>query len=57
MGAQRIRDMDEGGIAMRILSMAGPVNCMQMDAESGAALARDINNQLKEAVEGASTSL
>lgn len=49
--------MDEGGIAMRILSMAGPVNCMQMDAESGAALARDINNQLKEAVEGASTSL
>ena len=50
-GQQRIKDMDEGGIAMQILSLAGPVNCMQMEAEPGAALARDINDRLKQAVD------
>lgn len=47
VGAQRINDMDQGGIAMQILSMAGPVNCTHMDAATGSALAKDINNQLK----------
>ncbi|KAI9899971.1 hypothetical protein N3K66_004233 [Trichothecium roseum] len=50
-GAQRIRDMDEGGIAIQILSLAGPVNCMQMDPEPGAALSRDINDRLETAVD------
>jgi predicted TIM-barrel fold metal-dependent hydrolase len=51
IGGQRIQDMQEGGIAMQILSLAGPVNCMQMEPEPGAALARDINNELKKAVD------
>ena len=50
-GAQRIKDMNEGSIAMQILSLAGPVNCMQMKPEPGWALARDINNELKTAVD------
>ncbi|KAJ5203750.1 2-amino-3-carboxymuconate-6-semialdehyde decarboxylase [Penicillium cinerascens] len=50
-GAQRLQDMNEGGIAMQILSLAGPVNCMQMEPEPGLALARDINNELKRAVD------
>lgn len=51
VGTQRIRDMDEGGVSVQILSLAGPINCMQMDLEPGAALARDINDTLKEAVD------
>ncbi|KAF9891398.1 hypothetical protein FE257_004254 [Aspergillus nanangensis] len=51
VGAQRLHDMDSGGIRMQILSLAGPVNCMQMEPEPGAALARDINNELKKAVD------
>ncbi|KAI5460905.1 hypothetical protein BGZ63DRAFT_489089 [Mariannaea sp. PMI_226] len=50
-GDQRIKDMDGGGIAMQVLSVAGPVNCTFMEAESGLALARDINDQLKAAVD------
>lgn len=50
-GAQRLHDMNEGGIAMQILSLAGPVNCMQMEPEPGLALAQDINNELKKAVD------
>jgi predicted TIM-barrel fold metal-dependent hydrolase len=51
VGAQRIQDMDGGGIAMQILSVAGPVNCTLMEAEAGLALARDINDELKKAVD------
>jgi predicted TIM-barrel fold metal-dependent hydrolase len=51
VGAQRLQDMDEGGIAIQILSLAGPVNCTHMEAEAGAALARDINDELKKAVD------
>lgn len=50
-GAQRLHDMDKSGVAMQILSLAGPVNCMQMEQEAGLALAQDINNKLKESVD------
>lgn len=50
-GEQRLRDMNDGGITMQILSLAGPVNCMQMAPEPGLELARDINNTLKQAVD------
>lgn len=51
VGKQRLNDMSESGVAMQILSLAGPVNCMQMAAEPGLALAQDINNALKQAVD------
>ncbi|KAJ5632773.1 hypothetical protein N7490_009112 [Penicillium lividum] len=51
VGNQRLHDMNEGGIAMQILSLAGPVNCMQLKPEAGLALSRDINNALKNAVD------
>lgn len=50
-GSQRLHDMDNSGVTMQILSLAGPVNCMQMEPEPGLQLARDINNKLKEAVD------
>jgi len=50
-GDQRLRDMNAGGVTIQILSLAGPVNCMQMAPEPGLALARDINNELKKAVD------
>lgn len=50
-GEQRLHDMNESGVAMQILSLAGPVNCMQMEAGPGCALAQDINNALKKAVD------
>lgn len=50
VGSQRIKDMDEGTISMQILSVAGPVNCTQMEAEAGGELARDINDHLNKAV-------
>lgn len=50
-GGSRIKDMDEGGISMQVLSMAGPVNCTQMEAEPGWALARAINDELKKTVD------
>ncbi|MCJ1241416.1 hypothetical protein MMC14_009421 [Varicellaria rhodocarpa] len=53
-GAQRLKDMDEGGIALQILSFPGPVNSTHLAATDPAGavkLAQDINNSLKEAVE------
>ncbi|GKZ17802.1 hypothetical protein AbraIFM66951_001072 [Aspergillus brasiliensis] len=51
-GKQRIKDMDEGGIAMQILSFSGAVNCMHMpDDQSSLSLAQDINNSMKKAVD------
>lgn len=51
VGDQRLQDMNEGGITIQILSLAGPVNCMQMEPEPGLALAHDINSELKKAVD------
>ena len=52
LGTGRIRDMDEGGIALQILSLAGAVNSTHMEPHAGLQLARDINNELKRAVDG-----
>lgn len=49
-GSQRIQDMDEGGISIQILSLAGPVNCMHMEREAASTFAHAINNALDLAV-------
>ena len=51
LGAQRLRDMDEGGIAIQILSLGGSNNSMLVPDEGGVRLAQDINNELKKAVD------
>ncbi|MCJ1332751.1 hypothetical protein MMC10_009445 [Thelotrema lepadinum] len=50
-GAQRIKDMDEGGIAVQILSLSGAVNTTFMEPQEGLDLAREINNELKKATD------
>lgn len=53
-GELRVKDMDECGIAVQILSLAGAVNSTHLgavDAQAGIYLAQDINNNLKEAVD------
>ena len=53
---QRVKDMDEAGMAMSILSLAGPVNCMHMeDPQASLKLAQDVNNELKKAVDAQPT--
>jgi 5-carboxyvanillate decarboxylase len=49
IGEQRIRDMDETGIAMQILSLTNP-GVQIFDAATGAALATTFNDQLAEAI-------
>lgn len=51
VGAQRLRDMDEGGIAMQILSFGSPLNTTFATAEEGLRLAQSINDELKKAVD------
>lgn len=51
VGAQRLKDMDKGGISMQILSFGSAVNCTHMEPEAGHALAQRINNALKDAVD------
>ena len=51
VGKQRLADMDQGGITMQVLSLAGPVNSMHMEPEDALHLARDINDGLKKAVD------
>ena len=54
-GAQRIADMDESGVTMQLLSLAGAVNSTHLtggEAHRGVKLAREINDQLKIAVDG-----
>lgn len=48
---QRLKDMDEAGIATQILSLGGSNNSMQLPGEEGVKLAQDINNELKKAVD------
>ena len=50
-GANRLRDMDEGGIAMQVLSMGSAVNTMHIEPEVGLQMAQKINDRLKQAVE------
>ncbi|KAJ6442535.1 2-amino-3-carboxymuconate-6-semialdehyde decarboxylase [Purpureocillium lavendulum] len=50
-GALRLKDMDEGGISVQVLSFGSAVNCTHMDAAAGYELARSINNSLKAAVD------
>ncbi|MCJ1432919.1 hypothetical protein MMC27_002277 [Xylographa pallens] len=53
-GEQRIKDMDEGGVAMQILSSVGLPNCTHLadtDPEGGVELAKEINNELKKVVD------
>ena len=53
-GAQRVADMDESGVTMQILSLAGAVNSTHLtgnDAQEGVKLAININNELKTAVD------
>ena len=49
IGAQRIADMDDAGVTMNVLSLAGP-GADLVDGRDGIALARDINNTLADAV-------
>lgn len=51
LGVQRLKDMDEGGIAVQILSLGGSNNSMLLPGEEGVKLAQDINNGLKKAVD------
>ena len=48
---QRLKDMDEGGIAIQILSLGGSNNSMLLPCVEGVRLAQDINNELKKAVD------
>ncbi|MCJ1401527.1 hypothetical protein MMC11_004742 [Xylographa trunciseda] len=53
-GEQRIKDMDEGGIAVQILSSAGMPNCTHLadsDPEAAVELSKGINNELKKVVD------
>jgi len=43
--------MDDNGVAMQILSIVGAVNSSFMEPKAGLALARDINDALKWAVD------
>lgn len=50
-GQQRIKDMDEGQIAMQILSLAGPVNTTHVKSpEDALEIARMINDELQKVV-------
>lgn len=51
LGKQRLKDMDEGGIAVQILSLGGSNNSMLLPGAEGVQLARDINDELKKAVD------
>ena len=54
LGEQRIKDMDESGITLQILSLAGAINSThlaEIDPQAGVQLASEINNELKKAVD------
>ena len=51
LGTQRLKDMDEGGISIQILSLGGSNNSMLLPGAEGVRLAQDINNELKKAVD------
>ena len=51
LGQQRLKDMDQGGIAVQILSLGGSNNSMLLPGEAGVQLAQDINNAQKKAVD------
>ncbi len=48
---KRITDMDQGGIAMQVLSFTGPYNTTVADPSTGIEVARAINDELKKAVD------
>ncbi|KXT16992.1 hypothetical protein AC579_7434 [Pseudocercospora musae] len=48
---QRIKDMDDNGIAFQIVSRSAIVNPLSMDAGAGTALTRQLNDELKWAVD------
>jgi len=50
----RLQDMDENGIALQILGLAGPINSTHLvgeKASTGVAIAIEVNNELKKAVD------
>ena len=51
VAGQRIKDMDDGKIAVQVLSLAGTVNSTHLVGEASVELARDINDALKKAVD------
>lgn len=51
VGAQRIQDMDEGGVAVQVLSFGSAVNTTHAEHEAGLRMAQQINNRLKLAVD------
>ena len=54
VGQQRLTDMDSGGVAMQILSLAGAVNSTHLtgpDSQAGVQLAKDLNDAMKKAVD------
>lgn len=51
VSTQRLKDMDEGGIAVQVLSFGSAVNTTHADPETGLRMARQINDRLKQAVD------
>ena len=51
LGEQRMKDMDEGGIASQVLSFSGMINSTFMEPQAGLELAREINDRLKKAAD------
>ena len=49
LGDLRIKDMDEAGLDVQVLSLSAP-GCEQFDPREGTALARDTNNELSLAI-------
>ena len=49
MGEDRIRDMDEAGVDIQVLSLAVP-GCEQFDPADGEAMARETNDELAEVI-------
>ncbi|MCJ1304000.1 hypothetical protein MMC08_006811 [Hypocenomyce scalaris] len=51
---QRVQDMDDNGVAVQILGLSGAINSTHLVGEkapAAAAVARDVNNELKKAVD------
>src|SRR2546423_13300963 len=49
VGALRIREMDEAGIDIQVLSHSAPAT-QRLDSDAGPAIARDANDRLREKV-------
>ncbi|KAM3518676.1 hypothetical protein NHJ13051_008030 [Beauveria bassiana] len=51
LGTQRLRDMDEGGVAVQVLSFGSPINTTHFEPSAALKMAQQINDRLKAAVD------